>query len=225
MKRPLLVVIGAVLVLTGCVNTPPKPDNPVFAPVQPQALHIPREITGSIFNAATSNSLYSDGRAHRVGDILTIVLRESTQSSKSNKTSVDKDTSISLPQPTILGHELSVFGNPVSADFPASNTEFDGEGKSNMSNSLNGNITVTVHEVLPSGVLIVKGEKWLTLNQGDEYIRVSGMVRPQDISPANTVASTQLADARITYSGTGAVHDSNAMGWLAQFFVGPLWPF
>ncbi len=225
MTRLLLVCIGAMLGLTGCVNTPPKPDNPYFAPVQPQALQAPREVTGSIYNAATSNNLYGDGRAHRLGDILTIVLQESTQSSKSNKTSVDKDTSLSLPQPTILGHGLSAFGKPISADFGTSTTEFEGEGKSNMSNSLNGNITVTVHEVLPSGVLVVKGEKWLTLNQGDEYIRVSGMVRPQDISPANTVASTQLADARITYSGTGAVHDSNAMGWLSKFFVGSLWPF
>ena len=225
MKRLMFIVISAMLGLTGCVNTPPKPDNPYFAPIQPQALQAPREVSGSIYNSATSNSLYGDGRAHRVGDILTIVLQESTQSTKSNKTSVDKDTSISLPQPTVLGHGLSAFGQPISANFGASQTEFEGEGKSDMSNSLSGNITVTVHQVLPSGLLVVKGEKWLTLNQGDEYIRVSGMVRPQDISPANTVASTQLADARIAYSGTGAVHDSNAMGWLAQFFVGQLWPF
>ena len=63
-----------------------------------------------------------------------------------------------------------------------STTEFEGEGKSDMSNSLNGNITVTVHQVLPNGLMVVKGEKWLTLNQGDEYIRVSGLIRPQDIS-------------------------------------------
>ena len=94
-----------------------------------------------------------------------------------------------------------------------------------MSNSLTGNISVTIHEVLANGVLIVKGEKWLTLNQGDEYIRVSGMIRPQDISADNTVNSTQIADARISYSGTGAVHDSNTMGWLSQFFIGQLWPF
>ena len=94
-----------------------------------------------------------------------------------------------------------------------------------MSNSLNGNITVTVHQVLPNGVLIVRGEKWLTLNQGDEYIQVSGMVRPQDIGPDNTVESTKLADARISYSGTGAVHDTNVMGWLSRFFVSALMPF
>ncbi|WP_432471958.1 flagellar basal body L-ring protein FlgH [Amphritea sp. HPY] len=225
MQRLLILIIGTLLALTGCVNTPPKPDNPHFAPIRPQALQAPREVTGSIYNAATSNNLYGDGRAHRVGDILTIVLQESTQSSKQNKTSVDKENTQTLSAPTLFGQGVDVFGRPLSASLPTSTTEFEGEGKSDMSNSLNGNITVTVHDVLPNGLLIVKGEKWLTLNQGDEYIRVSGMVRPQDISSANTVASTQLADARITYSGTGAVHDSNAMGWLAKFFVGPLWPF
>jgi len=225
MKWLMVLVITAVMGLTGCVNTPPKPDNPHFAPIRPQSLQAPREVTGSIYNPATSNSLYGDGRAHRIGDILTIVLQESTQSTKKNKTSVDKENTQTLQAPTIFGQGLDAFGRPISATFPSSTTAFEGEGKSDMSNSLNGNITVTVHEVLPNGLLIVKGEKWLTLNQGDEYIRVSGMVRPQDISSANTVTSTQLADARITYSGTGAVHDSNAMGWLAKFFVGPLWPF
>jgi flagellar L-ring protein precursor FlgH len=79
--------------------------------------------------------------------------------------------------------------------------------------------------VRPNGNLLVRGEKWLTLNQGDEYIRVSGIIRPQDIDASNTVASTKLADARISYSGTGAVHEANVMGWLARFFISPLWPF
>jgi flagellar L-ring protein precursor FlgH len=94
-----------------------------------------------------------------------------------------------------------------------------------MRNSLSGNITVTIHQVMPNGTMLVRGEKWLTLNQGDEYIRVSGLVRPQDIGPDNSIESTRLADARITYSGTGATHDANVMGWLARFFISPLWPF
>ncbi|MCV6612690.1 MAG: flagellar basal body L-ring protein FlgH [Amphritea sp.] len=224
MKYLLLTMITTLL-LSGCVSTPPKPDNPHFAPVRPQAMQAPREVTGSIYNAATSNNLYGDGRAHRVGDIITVVLQESTQSSKSNKTEIDKEGTQTIAQPTILGRPLNVNGRPVSAAFPTATTKFEGEGKSDMSNSLSGNITVTVHEVLPNGLMVVKGEKWLTLNQGDEYIRVSGLIRPQDISQRNTIQSTQLADARIAYSGTGAVHDSNGMGWLAKFFVGPLWPF
>ncbi|MBY4675924.1 flagellar basal body L-ring protein FlgH [Marinobacterium arenosum] len=223
--RAVLLWTMAVLLLSGCVNKPPKPDNPVYAPVRPQALVQPQAVTGSIYNPATSMDLYGEGRARRVGDILTVVLTESTQSSKSAKTEVDKSGSTTLQQPTVLGNAVSIAGNPLSFSLPESTTEFEGEGKSNMSNSLSGNISVTVHEVLPNGTLLVRGEKWLTLNQGDEYIRISGMVRPRDVLADNTVLSTKLADARITYSGTGSVSDSNVMGWVSKFFISPLWPF
>jgi len=221
-----LILIGLVAtVLTGCVNKPAKPDHPEYAPVRPQALTQPQGVTGSIFNPATSVNLYSDGRAHRIGDILTVVLSEQTQSSKSAKTEVDKTSSINIAAPTVLGKQAKLLGNPLSFSQPESTTEFDGEGKSDMSNSLRGNITVTVHEVLPNGTLLVRGEKWLTLNQGDEYIRISGLVRPQDITTDNSVQSTKLADARIAYSGTGTVSDSNVTGWFTKFFISPLWPF
>ncbi|WP_261842437.1 flagellar basal body L-ring protein FlgH [Aliamphritea ceti] len=224
MNKMLIILVSA-LVLSGCVSTPPKPDNPHFAPIRPQALQTPKSVNGSIFSSATNINLYGDGRAHRVGDIITVVLQESTSSQKNSKTEIDKSNTQTLAQPTLFGQDLSIGGNPISANFGASTTDFDGEGKVNMSNSLTGNISVTIHEVLANGVLVVKGEKWLTLNQGDEYIRVSGIIRPQDISANNTVNSTQIADARISYSGTGAVHDSNTMGWLSQFFIGQLWPF
>jgi flagellar L-ring protein precursor FlgH len=130
-----------------------------------------------------------------------------------------------LVQPTLLGEAVDINSRPLSASITGHTTEFEGEGSSDMSNNFSGNITVTVHDVLPSGVLMVKGEKWLTLNQGDEYIRISGMVRPQDIGSDNTVESTKLADARIAYSGTGAVNDTNVMGWLSKFFISAIMPF
>jgi len=102
--------------------------------------------------------------------------------------------------------------------------KFDGSGDSTQSNSLTGNVTVTVVEVLANGNLVVRGEKTLRINQGDEYLRVSGVVRPADVSSDNSVISTQLADARIAYSGSGFVADSNSMGWLARF-VNSWWPF
>jgi len=225
MKALSVLLLGMLLVLTGCVNKPVKPNRPYYAPVAPQTLQQPRAVNGAIFNAGTSMNIYSDGRAHRVGDIITIVLSEQTQSSKTAKTSADKSSTANLPQATVLGNPLSLFGAPVSVASGTSNNTFDGEGKSDMSNSLSGNISVTVHEVLPNGVLSVRGEKWLTLNQGDEYIQISGLVRPQDIGADNTVSSTKLADARIGYSGTGGVHDTNVMGWLSKFFISPLWPF
>lgn len=225
MIKRLSLIAATVVLVTGCVTKPPKPDNPQYAPVRPQALEQPRAVTGSIFNPATNMNLYSDGRAHRLGDILTIVLSERTQSSKSAKTELDKSSEINIPAPTVLGQSAKLLGKPLSLNQPETTTEFGGEGSSDMSNSLNGNITVTVHDVLPNGTLVVRGEKWLTLNQGDEYIRISGLVRPQDISTDNTVLSTKLADARIAYSGTGTVADTNTTGWLTKFFISPLWPF
>jgi len=218
-----LPLIG-LLLLTGCVNKAPKPDNPYYAPIQPAQMEQPKPVNGAIYQAGSSMDLYSDGRAHRVGDIITVVLTERTQSSKSSSTETDKSTDIGIGVPNVLGQDLKLFGNPLSASMN-SDSSFEGEGSSDMSNSLSGNITVTVHQVLPNGTMLVRGEKWLTLNQGDEYIRISGLVRPQDIGADNSVESTRLADARITYSGTGATHDANVMGWLARFFISPLWPF
>jgi flagellar L-ring protein precursor FlgH len=216
--------LAGLILLTGCVNKAPKPDNPYYAPIQPAQMQQPKPVNGSIYQAGTSMDLYSDGRAHRVGDIITVVLTERTQSSKSSSTDTDKSTNIGMGVPNVLGQDLTLLGNPLSASMNSTGG-FEGEGSSDMSNSLDGNITVTVHQVMPNGAMLVRGEKWLTLNQGDEYIRVSGLVRPQDIGPDNSVESTRMADARITYSGTGATHDANVMGWLARFFISPLWPF
>ena len=223
--KKLLIALTATMLLSGCVQKQVQPNNPEYAPIQPQAMVTPKPIDGSIYNSATSVNLYGDGRAHRIGDILTVVLEESTDSQKSATTELDKTGSTSLEQATVLGTPVTAFGNPVSFTLPSSTTSFSGEGSSDMSNSLSGEITVTVHNVLPNGILIVKGEKWLTLNQGDEYIRISGMVRPQDIGSDNSVVSTKLADARIAYSGTGAVNDTNVMGWVSRFFISALMPF
>lgn len=218
------LLLALVLLLGGCVTKAPKPDNPYFAPIPAQSYQTVPAANGSIYQAATSVDLYGAGRAYRVGDVITVTLSEKTQSSKTAKTDVDKSNELSLPQPELFGRGISAFGNPLSLS-AQTDSAFASEGTSDMSNSLSGSITVTVHEVRPNGILLVKGEKWLTLNQGDEYIRVSGMVRARDIEANNTVSSTKLADARIAYSGTGAVHDSNVMGWLGKFFISPFWLF
>jgi flagellar L-ring protein precursor FlgH len=218
------LLLALVLLLGGCVTKAPKPDNPYFAPIPAQSYQTVPAANGSIYQAATSVDLYGAGRAYRVGDVITVTLSEKTQSSKTAKTDVDKSNELSLPQPELFGRGISAFGNPLSLS-AQTDSAFASEGTSDMSNSLSGSITVTVHEVRPNGILLVKGEKWLTLNQGDEYIRLSGMVRARDIEANNTVSSTKLADARIAYSGTGAVHDSNVMGWLGKFFISPFWLF
>lgn len=219
-----ILIIGVFLLMAGCVNKAPKPDNPHYAPVQMPSFETPKPINGAIYHASTNRDIYSDGRAHRVGDIITINLTESTQSSKQSSTSIDKSTDLNLPVPNVMGEPLTVFGRELSAGV-SGDSGFEGDSSSNMRNQLSGNITATVHEIYPNGVMLVRGEKWLTLNQGDEYIRISGLVRPQDVGADNTLDSMRLADARITYSGTGATADANVMGWIGRFFISALMPF
>ncbi len=231
-KNPVLVT-GLLAVISGCATTPPPRDS--YRPTLPPA-HTSMELqNGSIYQAAQDVRLFEDVKARRVGDVITVVLQESTSASKSAKTTADKDQEATIANPTFFG-AAPQFNLPglIPLDSNRNNTleqslsasrAFDGEADSSQSNSLTGAITVTIADVLPNGNLVVRGEKWLTLNQGEEFIQISGIVRPQDISPNNSILSTQIGDARITYSGKGFLHDSNNMGWLARFFNSPIWPF
>ena len=107
---------------------------------------------------------------------------------------------------------------PTDASASGTNT-FDGKGEATQSNQLNGEISVTVAEVYPNGTLLVRGEKLLTLNRGDEHIRISGIVRDADISADNRVPSTRVANAKITYSGNGEIARASRQGWLQRFFT------
>jgi flagellar L-ring protein precursor FlgH len=125
----------------------------------------------------------------------------------------------------VLGLPVTVNGVPVLETQIAGDHSFDGQGDSAQSNSLTGNITVTVVGRVGNGNLLVRGQKQLELNQGKEYVRVEGVVRPIDVEPDNSIPSWKIADAKISYGGRGAVADANAMGWLARFFNSPVMPF
>lgn len=228
-----LLVLLALHALVGCATTPPPKDG--YRPTLPRTYISEESKDGSIYQAARDVRLFEDVKARRIGDIITVVLQESTSASKSAKTTTDKSQDTTIASPTILGASPtfnapgilpldSNRNNTLAANLSSAN-KFDGEGDSSQSNSLRGDITVTIADVLPNGNLVIRGEKWLTLNKGEEFIQISGIVRPQDVSTLNTVLSTQIADARITYSGKGFLADSNEMGWLAKFFNSPIWPF
>ncbi|WP_372764023.1 flagellar basal body L-ring protein FlgH, partial [Litorivivens sp.] len=154
-----------------------------------------------------------------------VTLLEQTDASKQSSTSTAKEQSNSVPGVTLFGRGVTKDGIPILETSIDADQEFSGQGSSSQSNSLTGSITVTVGEVLPNGNLLVRGEKWVTINQGEEFIRVTGVVRPEDIGADNSVPSFKLADARITYSGKGAIADANRMGWLGRFFQSVLSPF
>lgn len=217
----------ALFLLGGCASTnqpPVQANDPSFAPVVPD---YPRETIvedGSLFRPYMANSLYSDVTARRVGDIITVTLSENTQASKSADTSTAKDTNINLdPITGLAGQALNLGGQSVQLGI-SSARDFTGDAAANQSNSLTGAISVTVVDVLPNNNLVIRGEKWLTLNHGDEYIRLTGIIRPADISPENEIVSTKVANARIQYSGTGTFARAQEKGWLTQFFDSTWWP-
>lgn len=224
-KYILFVLIGSVF-LSGCVTqqerrlgyTNYKPSPPPLAAAKPI-------IMGSIYQGQSSSFIFEDSKARYIGDVLTIVLSEQTNATKSATTSTTKESKTDTGIPSLFGAPVTHGGrNLLGANIDASH-EFTGEGDSEQSNALNGTITVTVSQVYPNGNLYVSGQKLIFLNQGEEYIQISGIVRQADIGSNNQVSSTQLADARITYSGTGAIADANKMGWLARFFNSAVWPF
>jgi flagellar L-ring protein precursor FlgH len=222
-----LFVAALLLLLGGCATTlqPPQRGEAQFQPTAPRMAEPSQLNEGAIYQTGFDLRLFEDIKARRVGDILTIVLAESTQASKSANTETGKDTEIEIPAPTIFGRGVTSGGQEIIATEIESATDFSGEADSDQSNQLTGSITVTVAEVLPNGNLVVRGEKWIGINQGDEYIRLEGIVRQVDVQPDNSVLSTQIADARISYGGTGALADANAQGWATRFFNSPIWPF
>ena len=223
---PMLIIGLFILPLAGCSNTSiiTRQGQAEYAPATPMVKPPPVNTTGSIYMAGYSRPWFEDIKARNVGDLLTVVLDEQTDASKSASTGIKKDNSTDIATAKLLGKDVTIGGDPLSASLESSN-DFSGESDSSQSNNLQGSITVTVSQVLPNGNLVIQGEKWIAINQGDEYVRLRGIVRPVDIGPTNTVLSTQVGDARITYKGKGATADANAIGWLARFFNSPLWPY
>jgi flagellar L-ring protein precursor FlgH len=220
-----VAVAGVLLVSAGCSTTHHAVSDPDFAPVRPISAKPLPISNGSIYKAGFNVSLFEDSKAHRIGDIITIILQEKTNASKTASTTTAKDSEIALEAPTVFGRPVSIKGDAVLSASIDAQRDFTGEGDSTQSNSLTGKISVTVADVLPNGNLIVRGEKLLSLNQGSEHVRISGIIRPSDISPTNTVESSQVANARIVYGGQGVLAEANSKGWLQRVFDGNWWPF
>ena len=203
--------------LLGACAAAPENEAAFESPVtmQPEIVAAPG---GGIYLANSGLTLFEDIKAGRVGDILTVRLIEQTDASKSSGTSTSKSTQATLGSPTIFGREVTHTGVPILSGSISGENAFDGGGSSNQSNSLVGDITVTVVERYANGNLRIQGEKWVTLNQGKEFIRLSGIIRSYDIEPDNSVISTKVANAKITYSSKGALAAANRQGLISRFF-------
>lgn len=217
---PILIVSLALLQGCQAVSRPrAMPDDPAYAPVKAQAMMQRDPSSGAIYQTSRNFNFYGDTVALNVGDILLVTLEEQTAASKSAESSISKENDLSFNDGSILG--LDKLNLATNAQL---GRDFEGEAEADQSNSLAGSITVTVTEVYPNGILRIRGEKWLSLTNGDEFIRLTGLVRPQDINPDNTISSNRVADARIGYGGTGDFDQATRQGWLSRFFNSEWFP-
>jgi flagellar L-ring protein FlgH len=179
-------------------------DTPASAPV----------VTGSIFHQEARGLFVNDRRASAVADVLTVQFVESFQASKSQSANASRQSSMEMQLPSV------VFGGLDNAGLGSSSRQaFQGRGGATQSNSLTGRLSVSVVRVLPNGNLEVMGQKRLALNNGAEYVRLTGIVRPEDIGPDNVVTSDRLAHADIRYIGAGDVADTGRQGWLTRIMT------
>ena len=219
-----LALVGAAIVAATFVAQPaeaglfgkkaPKEDfTAIRAPVAPPAPPLPAN--GAIFQAGGGYAALHEGwRARRVGDPLTIVLVERTAASKSSTSKLDSGGGFGLTPPSTGSFNLF---NPTDVA-TSGNRNFNGSGTAGQANSLSGEVSVTVAEVYPNGTMLVQGQKRVTLNRGDEFVQIKGVVRTADVDRDNRVLSTRVADAQIAYTGKGDVARAGRQGWLSRFF-------
>lgn len=221
MNKSTLIGIALCLSFTGCIMKPMVQNYDPTWPMEQEAAHT---TSGAIYAIGHDVPLFENTIAHRVGDTVTIRLVESTNASKSSSTNTKKSSTIDIAVPTGIGSQLTLQGAPIGLGLDNSSA-FGGSGTSAQSNKLEGQITVTVAKRLSNGNLLIRGQKWLSLNQGSEYVRIQGIIRPADIDPDNSLPSFKVADAMISYGGKGSLADANAPGLLARFFNSKWMPF
>ncbi len=184
------------VLLSGCAMMKSKPHVDPFAATWPEEMPVVAVANGAIYQSGHDMALFENSIARRVGDTVTINLQESTAAQKSSSTKTSKNSKIDLPGPTLGGGAVKINGREILGVGIDNSRDFDGSGDSSLSNKLQGNITVTVAKQLANGNLLVRGQKWIGINQGSEFIRIQGVIRPVDILPDNTIPS---------YKGCGRV--------------------
>lgn len=220
------ILLGVLALHTGCIKSPlfRKPVDP-YAPATPPAKEVSRSYNGAIYQEGMTVGMFDNRTAKQRGDILTIELVESASASAQSSTATKKQNSVDLKSPTVAGDAVTKDGKEVLKNKLDGGRDFSGSGNTSQSHNLSGKITVTVAEVLPNRNLVVRGQKLLNLNQASEFIRISGIVRPEDIKPDNTVLSHRLADAQIMYGDSGTMSSANTMGPLGKFFNSKNYPY
>lgn len=223
----LIWILLATTALGACASKPPLEENSDFAPIRPIEPAADALPTGSILGNSMHMSLFQGQRQWRVGDIITVVLNESTQASRNSSLITERKATNDALSSSWTDALLSPngFWGDVRGDIDLTKAEIgtEGVGTAAQANALSGVITAMVAEVLPNGNLIVEGRKQLSLTEGAEFIQIRGVVRARDVQPDNTVSSMRMAQAQISYRGTGNLADSTQPGWITQLLF-KYWP-
>jgi len=220
----LAVIIAVAMLATGCASVQ-EDGGRDFEPTWPDEAEMPQATPGAIYVQGTDVRLWQNVTARNVGDTLTIRLQENTSAEKTASTTTSKQSSAEMAGPTVFGRPVTVNGVPVLEGSMDTDSNFAGNGASKQSNALDGQISVTVAKRFANGNLLVRGQKYIAINSGREWVRVQGIVRPSDIAPDNSIVSWKIADAYISYGGQGTVANASKPGWLYRFFNSPLTPF
>jgi flagellar L-ring protein precursor FlgH len=229
MSKFTIALIACAALFQGCASSSPEPGNtvlrpsPEFAPVYPQSNDPNMPATGGIYASRQSDAFFGRSRNYRVGDIITVILNEQTQSARTQNSDISRESRSSLPSGmnTWAGNIIpQLDGINLNQNTNASK----GTGKADQTASLVGSIAVTVVDVLANGNLVVKGEKKLGLSEGTEVIQVTGIIRPEDVGPNSTVQSRRLANAQIAYRGAGDLANAARVGW-GTSLMHRFWPF
>lgn len=233
----ILIVIGLLILPSGCLTAGPKAVTPEAAGGMPQRYALPEvgnqeavPRPGTIYAAGNALDLYSDRRAHQVGDILLVSIVETSSGTKKASTKTKRDSSVSGGISALFGVENWLSNHnpnftPSATNLSAGLTnDFDGSGETKGDSTVTATLSARVTEVTLEGNLMIRGYREVRLNNETQFIIVSGLVRPEDVSKDNSVLSSHIADARIEYSGTGIISDKQQPGWLARG-LDLIWPF
>ena len=226
--KKILSLLAVVAGLQACAHPDPMlpalTSSPDFAPVYPLVQDQTKPATGGIYGNRQSDAWFGRGRNYQVGDLITVMLNESTQAARSQGTDISKDAS-NTALPAGISKFIAGSTSPFNGvDLNSSTTKSTGKGTADQKASLTGSITVTVIEILANGNLVVRGEKKLGLSEGTEVIQVAGVIRPQDVGPNGTVNSLRLANAQISYRGSGDLASASKPGWGTSALM-KFWPF
>jgi len=231
MTHPRLAICGLIATvllcgLGGCSTLPPEPlkHSPNFEPVFPKVETSPEVPTGAIYGGKQSESWFGKGRNYQVGDVITVLVNESTQASRTQNNNLSRESSNDAIPQGLTDYYANRGGWLKGTTLSGNKINSKGAGEADQQASLVASVAVAVVEVMRNGNLVVRGEKQLALTEGSEIIQVSGIVRTDDIAPNNTVQSRRLANAQIVYRGTGDMANATKAGWGTSALL-KLWPF